>query len=205
MINDKNIAWNHGRQFIPARKFSSVTNIALTGGAMNKGVSNGSPDTDGGPLAGDYGATATECWGIDIAAAGDEVATYIPVGWNWDTGKGLEFRVWFVHQTADEDTPVWKVHLLSREAGAEALLPVLDNAGQTITFPAHTVAATADVVEVTDWSKALPGTVASDNFLGISVELDAVGSAGANEINLIGLEVGYTVKATTTDNARRIT
>ena len=207
MIRDRNIAWDYGRHFIFARDFSSFTNIALDGEAANKGISNGSPDTDGAPLAGDMGATAVECWGVDIAAAGDEVATYIPIGWDWEAVLNpLEFRVWFCHHTADEDAPIWKIHLLPRTAGSEALLPVLDNATEVVTAAALTVAATADVVEKTVWKASTVGTiVAADDFLGISVEADDLGSAGANEINLIGLEIRYTVEATTADNTRRVT
>lgn len=207
MLRDRNIAWNYGRFFITAREFSSVTNIALDGNAANKGISNGSPDTDGAPIAGDFGTTATECWGISIGAAGDEIATYIPIGWDWDVLENpLEFRVWFTHQSTDADAPIWKVHLLPRTAGSEALLPVLDNATEVVTAAALTVSTTADVVEKTVWKASTVGTfVAADNFLGISVECDDLGSASADEIILAGLEIRYTVKATTADNTRRVT
>lgn len=207
MIRDRNIAWDYGRFFIFARDFSSVTNIALDGEAANAGVSNGAPDSDGAPIAGDMGATATECWGVDIATVADEISTYIPIGWDWEVIRNpLEFRVWFAHQATDTDAPIWKVHLLPRTAGTEALLPVLDNATEVVTAAALTVSATADVVEKTVWKASTVGTfVAADNFLGISVEADDLGSASANEMNLIGLEIRYTINATTADNTRRVT
>ena len=205
MILDKNIAWKRGRFFIPARRFASVTNIALTGDAMNKGISNGSPDTDGAPVAGDYGTTATECWGISIAAAGDEIAHYMPIGGNWDTTQSFEFKVWFSHQSTTADAPIWKVHTLFRTASGDALLPILDNADEVMTFDAHTCSTTADVVEGTDWKRAVADVAGTNDLIGISVECDDLGGASADEIILIGLEVGFTVKATTTDNARRVT
>lgn len=205
MILDTNIAWKRGRFFIPARRFASVTNMALTGGAENKGITNGSPDTDGAPLAGDYGTTATECWGISIAAAGDEIAHYMPIGWNWDKTQHFDFKVWFSHQATAADAPIWKVHLLFRKAGSDALLPIMDNADEVLTFPAHTCSTTADVVEGTNWKRAVGATAGAKDLIGISVECDSLGSASADEIILIGLEVGFTVKATTTDNVRRLT
>lgn len=207
MIRDRNIAWNYGKFFIFARDFSSVTNIALTGNSTNKGVSNGAPDSDGAPIAGDFGATATECWGIDIATVSDEISTYIPIGWDWEVVlRPLEFSVWFAHQSTDADTPIWKIHLLPVTAGSEALLPVLDNATEVVTAAALTVTTTADVVEKTVWKASTVGTfVTADDFLGISVEADNLGSASANEINLIGLEIRYTIEATTADNTRRVT
>ena len=205
MILDANIAWKRGRFFIPARRFASVTNMALSGAGEAKGVTNGSPDTDGTPLAGDYGTTATECWGISIAAAGDEIAHYMPIGWNWDTTQHFEFKVWFSHQSTTADAPIWKVHVLYRTAGVDALLPILDNADEVLTFDAHTCSTTADVAEGTDWKRAVGMTAGINNLIGISVECDDLGGASGDEIILIGLEVGFTVGATTTDLARRVT
>jgi len=208
MLRDRNIAWNYGKLWIPAKEFNSVSNIALSGDATSAYVSQGSAATDGAAVFGDLGTTATGSIGCSIGAAGDELQTYIPIPWDLDLDKPLEFKIWFTHQTATADAPIWKIHLLPRTSGSEALLPVLDNvaSGGTITCAAVTVAETADVVEATAWSPSTPSWFATgDNFLGISVEADDLGSASADEIILIGAEIRYTVKATTTDNTRRIT
>lgn len=208
MLRDRNIAWDYGKIWIPAKEFLSVSNIALDGNAANAYVTQGSAATDGAPVFGDLGTTATECMGVSIGAAGDEVATYIPIPWDLDLDRPIEYRVWFTHQATDADTPIWKIHMLPRESASEALLPVLDNiaSGGTVTCAAVTVSTTADVVEKTAWSPSTASWFATDDdFLGISVEADDLGSASADEMILIGLEMRYTIKATTTDNARRIT
>lgn len=208
-IQDRHLAWKYGQLWIPAKEFLSVSNIGINeGGATNHAAAAtvGSPATDGAPVSGDLGTTATEAYGVLMAAAGDEIATWIPIPTWWDTDHPLQFRVWFTHQATDADAPIWKVHLHPRVNGSEALQPVLANADETITFTAHTVSTTADVVEATSWTSATATTLAgTDTILGISLECDSLGSASANEIVLIGLEIRYTVSAMTDTNAREIT
>lgn len=207
-IRDLDIAWKKKSEFFKVNTFMSMSNIALDGAAANAYVSSGSAATDGAPIQGDAGATATTIIGVDMGAAGDEVADFFMIPWDMDKEYAPEYRVVFVHQATDADTPIWKVHLLPRQK-QEALAPPIDNAstyGETITFGAHTCSTTADTIEVTDWNTADASTITDDDImLGLSLECDDLGSASADEINLLGLEMRYTVKATSEENVRETT
>jgi hypothetical protein len=128
----------------------------------------------------------------------DEVHTLIPLPWDLDRDKPVCGRVYFVHASTDaSDAPVWKVtcQFLAKQATVPEIQAGAENTA-SITSPA--TSATDDSLEITNWTELgwEDYITTSDVMVGITVELDALGSATADECELIGLELGYQIKAT---------
>lgn len=192
-IGDDAIPWSKRTAFIPWTSFMSIGNIALTGDATNIWVSAGSGETAGAALVGEIGATSTDIAGIEIAAAGDLINTYWPFPSDLDTSDPeIYFRVHFVHETTDTDTPDYKVHYLWR-AKQEGFLEPVAGATAVTSILDHAVAATADSLEVTAWTVAATQPGSADVAGIFAVEADHLGSAGAGEMFILGLEIQYKV------------
>lgn len=193
-INDAAMPWNKRSAFLPWTSFMSITTLAIDeGGATSFGAgeSVGSPATAGAAVLDEIGATSTDVFGISIAAAGDLVSTFWPFPTDLDTSDPqLEYRVHFVHEATDADEPVWKVHHLD-VAKQEAFAEPVANATEVVTFTAHTCSTTADTLEVTAWEAASTNPGSSDVAQIIAVEADNLGSASADEILFVGLEIRY--------------
>ena len=166
-------------------------NIARTGAATNIWVSSGSAATAGTPLVGEIGATSTDIAAIETAADGDLASTYwvFPSDMDMDN-PNMSFRVFFVHEGAAADLPIWKVVHLDL-AAQDAFAEPVANATETVTFPAHTCGATADSLEVTAWAAVTTQPDSADVAMLLAVERDSHGSASAGEIFILGVGVRY--------------
>ena len=110
-INDAVFPFKPMSTFIPWTSFMSIGNIALDGNAANIWISQGSGTTAGTPLVGEMGATSTDIATIEIAAAGDLISTYWPFPQHFNTADPeVYFRVHFIHEATDADTPDFKIH-----------------------------------------------------------------------------------------------
>lgn len=179
------IGWN---------QFMSFTVGAVNeGGSANsaEGVLHVSGQTAGAPFAQEIGATSTDVYGMQIAAAGDLCSTFWLFPDDLDTSDPqLEFRIAFVHEATGADTPIWKVHHLDR-AKQEAFAEPVAGATEAVTFAAHTCSTTADTLEVTDWKAAATNPASTDVGMVLAVEADDLGSASANEISFVALQIRY--------------
>jgi hypothetical protein len=103
----------------------------------------------------------------------------------------MRFRIWFAHSTTDTDNPDWLITITY--LGKQILLPAADAAADdTLTFPALAVAATADAIEVIPFQSCDPANIAASDFaMMILTECNGLGTAGANEITLLGIELEY--------------
>jgi len=190
-ISDDAYQWIDQTVFIPWTSFMSIGNIALDGESALIWITEGSGTTAGTPLVGEIGATSTDIAGISMAAAGDLISTYwiLPSNMNM-TDPGVNCRVHFVHIATGADTPIWKVHHLDL-AKQQAVLEPVGDATEVVTFGAHTCSTTADSLEVTAWKALATQPASTDVGWLLALELDAVGSASADEIFILGLEFGY--------------
>lgn len=190
-INDDVMPWNARRKFIGWREFMSIGNIALDGNAANIWITQGSGTTAGTPLVGEIGATSTDIAGIEIAAAGDLLSTYLPLPGDMDlSDPQLFFRVHFVHESTSADAPIWKVHYLHR-AKQEGFLEPVAGATAVTTLAAHTCGTTADSLEITVWTVAATQPASTDHAIILAVEADDLGSASAGELFFLGVEIQY--------------
>lgn len=182
MIKDQAIAWNVRREFIPVHLMAGLSVDRLAALAAGAAVFQE-------PVA------AAELSGLAIAAAGDTIHHLWKLPWDMDRDMPIAARILFNHATTDADTPDWLVSL--KGLGLQALTAATATADATLTFPAKAVAAVADALEKTNWIKSSGGVfAASDLFCNMAIECNGLGSAGANEITLWGIEMAYTVKAT---------
>lgn len=195
MIKDQAIAWNVKREFIPVAQMSGLleaTNLLTSLGA--------------GVAVLQEVLAAVQLAGLAIGAAGDEIFHLWKLPWDLDRDNPIQARIHFAHGTTDADTPDWKVFIKGL-AHHEAFTAANSSADATLTFPALAVSTTANSLEKTSWQSTLVTSklAAADLFAMLAVECNGLGSAGANEITLLGLELAYTIKATGESQRRDMT
>jgi hypothetical protein len=178
MIKDRNIASRLKREWIPVQSMQGY-DAARTAALAN------------GAAVFQAAVAAAEVSGLAIAALGDEVAHFMPIPWDLDRDYPMRFRIYFCHSTTDTDDPDWLMTLTY--LGKQDLLPAADAAADdTLTFPALAVSATADALEVLPFQACDPANIAATDFaMMILTECNGLGSAGANEITLMGIELEY--------------
>ncbi len=178
MIKDRNIASRLKRVYIPVQVMQGI-DVARTAS-----LANGVPVFQEAVAAADIS-------GLAMAAAADEVAHFMPIPWDLDRDYPMRYRIYFCHSTTDTDDPDWLITITY--LGKQILIPAADAAADdTLTFPATAVAAVADALEVTSFQETDPSGIAATDFaMVILVECNGLGSAGANEIELLGIEMEY--------------
>ena len=192
MINDKDIAWNRKRVFLPA--------YTMLGMLADASEAAGVPTLGTDPVA------VSELVGLQIASAGDEIYTFWPLPWDFDRFQPIRFRLWFTHASTDEDTPDW---IVSYKAIAKqaALSDAKSSSDEDVAFAAAAVSATQYSLEILNWEESGSDLYieSTDKALLIAVECNGLGSASANEITFYGLEIEYTVGACKDSLVRDIT
>jgi hypothetical protein len=178
-VRDKNMAGRLKRIWIPVQSMAGI-DVARTAT-----LANGVPVFQAA-------VAAAEISGLAMASAGDEVAHFMPIPWDLDRDFPMRFRIWFAHSTTDTDNPDWLITVTY--SGKQILIPAPDAAADdTLTFPALAVSATADAIEVLPFQACDESKIAATDFaMSILVEANGLGSAGANEITLLGIEIEYT-------------
>jgi hypothetical protein len=195
MIKDQAIAWNVKRVFIPVQQMAGwleATNLITSLGA--------------GTAVMQEVLAAAQLAGMAIGAAGDEIFDLWKIPWDLDRDQPIQMRIHFFHASTDADTPDWKISMKGI-SNQQALTAATATPDATLTFPAKAVSTTANSLEKTDW-KSTSGTsklAAADLFAMLAVECNGLGSAGANEITLMGIEIAFTVKATGDSQRRDMT
>lgn len=190
MIKDRNIEWNVKRVFIPPHMMSGFAADQVTGlGA-------------GAPIYQEILAAA-QISGLAIGAAGDEIFTHWKLPWDLDRNLPMAARIYFTHaSTGATDNPDWKMFLKGWKAD-EALSAANSSADETLTFPALAVSAANPSLELTAWQKTGANPFdADDLFALICTECNGLGSASADEITLLGIELAYTIKSCGESNKR---
>jgi len=182
---DFHMKWKLKRLWIPEALF----NLIGTAGA-DTGQSNG------GPVRA-VAAGGSELPVIQMGAAGDEVVVIHPIPWDLRRDRKVLGRIWFIHSSTDADTPDWVVK--TKFLAAQATVVDTDTSEDVATaFTAKAVSTTAESLERTnwfdlDWDDYMTSTDVAAQIL---VECNGLGSAGANEIEFIGLELIYEIEAT---------
>jgi len=191
MIQDRNIAWERKRVFLPAFNMLGVLADAAQGA--------GAP-AFGADLA------ASELVGLLEAAAGDSIFTMWPIPWDLDRTQPIRLRLWFTHGSTDADNPDWLVSLKAITKQA-AITSAASTPDQAVAFAAKAVSTTANSLEILDWEVTTSNAflTALDRALLIAIECNGLGSATVDEIIFYGLEIEYTVKATGDNNRRETT
>lgn len=184
MIKDKNIEWNVKRKFIAVQEMSGfdATQIASlgAGAAIYQEI-----------------LAAAQIAGLQINQAGDEIFHNWKLPWDLDREKPIAARIYFAHASVGStDNPDWLVKLKGWKAD-EALSAATATPDETLTFPALAVSAANPSLELTAWQKTGVNPFdADDLFALMAIECNGLGSASADEISLLGIELAYTVKAT---------
>ena len=187
MIKDRNIAWKAKRVFIPAIQFA---------GLLEDGTSKVLTSLGAGTPVMQEVLAAAQLAGIAINAAGNEVFHFWPIPRDMDRAMPLRARIHFFHASTDGDNPVWKV-FYKGIGKTDTLTAANSTPDETLTLPAHVVSVNANSLEITNWIKSVSETkiAATDIALLLTVECDGLGSASANEITFMGLELEYTLEA----------
>jgi len=181
MIRNKNIASRCKRLWIPVNTMAGHS------------VDRASSLANGVPIY-QAAVAAAEVSGLAMAAAGDEIAHFMPIPWDIDRNEPMRYRIWFCHASTDADTPDWLISITYM--GKQVLIPAADaSADESLAFPATAVAAVADALEVTRWVESASHTkmAETDFAMMMLIECNGLGSASANEIELLGIEIEYTL------------
>jgi hypothetical protein len=143
---------------------------------------------------------------LQINQANDEVQWFIPMPYDLDTAAQVLGRVIFVHSSTDADTPVFTIK--SKFHAKQATVVDFDTSeDQSIAFAAHTCSTTVESLEMTNWTDLGwdDSFVSGDAMVGIILIASNLGSASADEIELIGLELMYQVDAMDKRGRRKTT
>lgn len=190
MIRDKDIAWNRRRVFFPCNQMAGVLNDSSLGA--------------GAPTIIELSITGSELIGLPFDDE-DEVYTYWPIPWDMDIEQPIRFRVWFIHASTSADTPAFQVDYkaLGKQA---AVVDVKASPNESVAIPAHTCSTTDNSLEVTAWAESTSNMylTATDFLLLLALEMTSLGGASADECEILGLEMDYTVGAAPNDT-RRVT
>lgn len=195
MITDKRIGWNRRRVFFPCRQMAGVLDDGTSGVPASLGA--GAPDFT-------EILAASELSGMRVDDE-DEVYHFFPIPWDMDIKDPIRFRVWFFHTSTDEDTPAFQVDYKGMGKQA-AITDAKSSPDESVTISAHTCSSTANSLEVTAWSESDSHLyiVSTDFAIILALEVTDLGSASANEIIIMGLEIDYTVAAAP-NQFRRVT
>jgi hypothetical protein len=170
-----------GRIWLASHLFQGLDN----NGTASISLSEGTPTVE--PTSG-----PSELVCIPMTTA-DEVHTIMPLPWDMDMDAPVAGRIWFAHASTDaSDAPVWKVGVVFVKK--QATLPELAAGADVVTsITSAATSATDDSLEITPWYNLSWDSYidTGDMLAGISVELDALGSAGADESEFLGLELAY--------------
>lgn len=184
-MGDRHMKWKLKRWWIPEAEF----NLIGTAGA-DTGQSNG------GPIRAVAGG-GSELPVIQQGAAGDEQVVLKPIPWDMDRDKKVLGRIWFIHASTDADTPDWVVK--SKFLESQATVVDTDTSEDVAsTFAAKTCSTTDESLERTNWVDLDWDDYMTNDDIAVQilVECNGLGSASANEIELLGLELMYEIKAT---------
>ena len=192
-IRDDAIAWKTKREFIPAAYMTGM----LTGAGAN--ASQGA----GGAVHAAHSVGASELTIVQAGAAGDEIYHFWPFPWDFDRSYPIRWRPIFSHASTTADTPTFRLAYMCRADG-EAIADVTAHETSTIS---GAVSTTEDALEVWDWTELTsPSYVAAADYgMLINFSVSYLGGASANEIEIFGLELEYTIRSTTSDNRRHNT
>lgn len=185
-IVDRAIGWKTCRQWIPIREFAGLDN----NGTADISLSQGTPTLE--PASGTLEVAA-----VPMTTA-DEVHHVMPIPWNLNRDKKVLGRVFFIHASTDAgDKPVFKVgHKFYGKQAQTVEAKGGADSDVSITHPG--TVATDDSLEVTNWTDLEwdDNIAATDIMVAITLELDALGSAGADECEVLGVELMWEIEAT---------
>jgi len=184
-IRDRSIGWKTCRQWIPIREFAGWDN----NGTADISLSEGTPTLEP--------ATTAEIAGLAMTTA-DEIAHVMPIPWNVARNKKVLGRIFFQHAAAGADTPqfIWTSKFFGKQ---DAMTEFIAGADVATTFAAHTCSTNNPSLEVTVWTDLSWDSyiTATDVLYAMSIELDALGSASADECRVMGVELMWEIEATT--------
>lgn len=181
--DDRHFAWRTKRIWFSAKDFLGFDN----NGTSDISLSQGTPTMEP--------ATTIELASLPMTTA-DEIQHLIPVPWDMDRDQTMRVRVHFQHAAAGADTPQFKFayKFFSRQ---DQTVEIKGNADKDVTLTAHTCSTTNPSYEVTNWNDLDTEDYISstDIAMGMCLELDALGSASADECKIFGIELEYTIDA----------
>ncbi len=185
MTTDRIYDWKAGRLFLYAQYAHDILGTA--------GADTGS--NAGGPVVAEQAGNGSMSI-VQVAAAADEIQFWGPIPYDMARDQKVLGRIWFVHRSTDADTPIFDVK--TKFHAKQATVVDFDTSEDvTTTFAAHTCSTTAESLEVTAWTDLSWDSylTATDVLFGLILIATNLGSASANEIELIGFEIAYEVEA----------
>jgi len=181
MISDKKISWNRRRKFFNCKNMAGLLDDQSLGNSTTDltELSIGTAEVVGLPFDDE-----------------DEVYHYWPIPWDMNIDEPIRFRVWFVHAATSADTPAFQVDYVGIAKQA-AIVDAQASADESVLIPAHTCSTTDNSLEVTAWAESASDLylVATDFLLQLCLSATDLGSASANECEMLGLEMDYVVGA----------
>ncbi len=171
------------RLWIPIREFAGFDN----NGSSDISLSQGTPTLE--PASG-----TIELASLPMTTA-DEVHHILPIPSDMDIDKDMAARVFFIHASTDAgDKPVFKLGYLFFARQAQTV-EIKANVDEDVSLTSDATASTDDSLESTDWYRLSTATYIEDTdvMMGLSLELDALGSATADESEILGVELAYQV------------
>jgi len=170
-----------GRLWLPIAGFAGLDNDGTNTVSLSEGVPTLEPASGTIELA-----------TIPMTTA-DEAQHIIPIPWDLDRQKDMAARVVYIHASTDAgDQPVWKVGY-KFFAIQDQTVEIKAGVDEDVSITSDATASTDDSLEVTDWTRLKTATymTRSDVMMGLCLELDALGSALADECEVVGVELAY--------------
>lgn len=191
-IRDRNIGWKTCRMYIPVQSLSLDND-----GTITKSLAQGTPSIT--PSTG-----TLEQVTIPLTTA-DEVEFGMPIPWNMDRDKKVLGRIFCTVASTDADADVDLIFTTLFFEKQATTAEVKGGADSTVEFTMPTFVVTDDSLEVSQWVDLEWDTsiTADDIFVGVNLEMQDDGATTGDEVELLGIELMWEIKAT--DKQRRRT
>jgi len=189
MIKDTSIAWKTKVAFLDARNMF--------------GMLNGTGQGTGGPVSAAHSVGGSEQTIVLVGAQSDEFYDFFPIPWDMDRNEDFKWRVIYSHSTTHADTPTYTFDYMARAEG-EAIADISSHESTTFSGAVSTV---ANALGITDWVATNSSAYITSSDYALLTRLTATYSGGASvdEVELFGIEIQYTINATSSDGRRHTT
>jgi hypothetical protein len=200
VVDDNAIQWKYGYHTIwphTAKGLLEVAGVQTSLGA-------------GGAVFSELSLAGSELSGLAMET-GDELYDLVDLmghpGWMMDLTRDIQCQIVFDGgATGGRSGIVWKAFCKGLASGV-AMTDVLVSPDGSITFASFTEAAVVSGIFKTEWKpfNVSGAGLATDSFLGVCIELDADGTASADELKLICARLKYTIAACDPSGRRQLT
>ena len=163
------------------------------------GMLNGTGQGAGTPASTAQSVAVSEQVVVPVGAVDDEFYDIVVIPWDMDRTEPLRWRLVYTNTTTSGFTATYTFDYMARAEG-EAMLDITTHESTTYS---GSITATANALNVTDWTITTSEDYITSTDILLLTRLTATNLGGstttADEMELITLQLEYTIKSTASD------